>query len=209
LQGLAAVLGGTQSLHTNSYDEALGLPTEHSARIALRTQQVIAYESGVTQTIDPLSGSYYVEWLTNQVEKQALNYLEKVESLGGMLRAIECGFVQQEIQNAAYEYQRSVDRLEHVVVGLNRFQSEQKNEIPLQRIDEALERKQVERVCALRARRDSGLWQEALHRVEDCARNGDNLLPSIIGAVESYATVGEISDALRRVFGEHQESVVI
>jgi methylmalonyl-CoA mutase N-terminal domain/subunit len=209
LQALAAVLGGTQSLHTNSYDEALALPTEHSARIALRTQQVIAYESGVAQTIDPLSGSYYVEWLTNEVEKHAQGYLEKIESLGGMLRAVERGFVQQEIQNAAYEYQQNIDRLEQVVVGVNRFQTEQKSEVPLQRIDEELERKQVERLCALRARRDSSLWQAALRKVEDSARNGDNLLPGIIGAVESYATVGEISDTLRRVFGEYQETVVI
>jgi methylmalonyl-CoA mutase N-terminal domain/subunit len=209
LQALAAVLGGTQSLHTNSYDEALALPTEHSARIALRTQQVIAYESGVPQTIDPLGGSYYIEWLTSQIEKHAHGYLEKINAMGGMLKAIERGFVQQEIQNAAYEYQQRVDRLEQVVVGVNRFQTEDRSEVPLLRIDESLEGKQVERLRALRAKRDAGRWHQSLQRVEEAARGGANLMPHIIAAVESYATVGEISDTLRRVFGEYKEAVVI
>ncbi|MFB3813006.1 MAG: methylmalonyl-CoA mutase [Terriglobales bacterium] len=209
LQALAAVLGGTQSLHTNSFDEALALPTEQSARIALRTQQVIAYESGVPQTIDPLCGSYYIESLTSEIEKHAQGYIEKIDAMGGMLKAIERGFVQQEIQNAAYEYQQKVDRLEQVVVGVNRFQTEDKSEVPLQRIDESLERKQVERLRALRARRDQGPWAASLKKVEEAARTGENLMPHIINAVENYATVGEISDTMRRVFGEYKEAVVI
>jgi methylmalonyl-CoA mutase N-terminal domain/subunit len=209
LQGLAAVLGGTQSLHTNSFDEALSLPTENAARIALRTQQIIAYESGVPNTIDPLAGSYYIESLTNELESAANQYLDKIDALGGMLKAIERGFVQQEIQNAAYEAQQAVDGLESVVVGVNRFRAEQENEVPIQIIDETLERRQVERVRALRTRRDQPAWREAIRGVEEAARSGKNLLPHIIHAVGSYCTVGEISDALRRVFGEYQETVVI
>jgi methylmalonyl-CoA mutase N-terminal domain/subunit len=209
IQALAAVLGGTQSLHTNSYDEALALPTEQAARIALRTQQVIGYESGVAQTIDPLAGSYYVESLTNEIEKRAAEYLGKIEVMGGMLKAIERGFVQQEIQNAAYEYQQAVDREEAVVVGVNRFEVEEEKAIPIQKIDPALEPRQIERVRALRARRDAAAWQDALKGVEDAARSGANVMPRILEAVEAYATVGEISDAMRRVFGEYQEAVVI
>ena len=208
LQAMAAMLGGTQSLHTNSYDEALALPTEQAARVALRTQQVIAYESGAAQTIDPVAGSYYLEALTNDIEKRANAYLEKIDALGGMLRAIERGYVQQEIQNAAYEFQQAVDGLEAVVVGVNRFTVEEDSSVPLQRIDEALERKQIERLRALRAKRDSA-WKQAIGQVEDAARSGDNLMPHVIHAVESYATVGEISDALRRIFGEYIETVVI
>jgi methylmalonyl-CoA mutase N-terminal domain/subunit len=209
IQAMAAVLGGTQSLHTNSYDEALALPTEQAARIALRTQQIIAYESGAAQTIDPLAGSYYIETLTNEIEKRAAEYLGKVEVLGGMLKAIERGFVQQEIQNAAYEYQQQVDSQEAVVVGVNRFEVEEEKAIPIQRIDPALEPKQVERVRALRTKRDSGPWKAALAGVEDAARSGANVMPKILTAVEANATVGEISDAMRRVFGEYREAVVI
>jgi methylmalonyl-CoA mutase, N-terminal domain len=209
LQALAAVLGGTQSLHTNSFDEALALPTEQSARIALRTQQVIAYESGVPQTIDPLAGSYYIESLTSEIEQRASQYLDKVDALGGMLKAIERGYVQQEIQNSAYDFQRGVDRQENVVVGVNAFQIDEEREVPLQRIDEKLEPKQVERLQALRAKRDQAKYQSAIQKVEDAARNGDNLMPHIVDAVESYCTVGEISDAMRRVFGEYKETVVI
>jgi len=209
IQALAAVMGGTQSLHTNSYDEALALPTEQAARIALRTQQVIAYESGAAQTIDPLAGSYYIESLTNEIEKRAAEYLGKIEVMGGMLMAIERGFVQQEIQNAAYESQQAVDRGESVVVGLNRFEVEDERPIPIQKIDAALEPKQIERVRALRARRDPGPWKAALQGVEDAARAGDNVMPKIVAAVEACATVGEISDAMRRVFGEYREAVVI
>ncbi len=209
IQAMAAVLGGTQSLHTNSFDEALALPTEASARIALRTQQVIAFESGAPQTVDPLAGSYYVEALTSEIEKRAVDYLEKIEAMGGMLKAIERGYVQQEIQNAAYEYQQAVDRQEAVVVGVNRFQVEQENTVPIQRIDPTLEPKQVERLCALRAKRNAGTWQAAMRAVEDAARSGDNLMPRILAAVEANATVGEISDAMRKVYGEYKEAVVI
>jgi methylmalonyl-CoA mutase N-terminal domain/subunit len=209
IQAMAAVLGGTQSLHTNGYDEALALPTEQAARIALRTQQIVAYESGAPQTIDPLAGSYYIETLTNEIERNAIGYLEKIEALGGMLKAIERGFVQQEIQNAAYEYQQQVDRAESVVVGVNRFTVEEEKPIPTLHLDESLERQQVERLRALRARRDAGPWAESLKKIEEAARSGVNLMPHIVAAVEAYATVGEISDTLRKVFGEYKEAVVI
>src|SRR6202166_1273774 len=209
IQAMAAVLGGTQSLHTNSYDEALALPTEQAACIALRTQQIIGYESGVPQTVDPLAGSYYVEALTNEIEKRATEYLDKIEALGGMLKAIERGYVQQEIQNAAYEYQQQVDRAEAVVVGVNRFTVEQEKPIPTFHADESLERKQVERLRALRTRRDVKPWEDSLKKIEDAARSGTNLMPHIVAAVEAYATVGEISDTMRKVFGEYKEAVVI
>jgi len=209
IEAMAAVLGGAQSLHTNSFDEALALPTEASARIALRTQQVIAFESGAPQTVDPLAGSYYVESLTNEIEKRALDYLDKIEAMGGMLKAIERGYVQQEIQNSAYEYQQAVDRLEAVVVGVNRFHVEQESTVPIQRIDPALEPKQVERLRALRAKRDIDTWRAAIRAVEDSARSGENLMPRILAAVERNATVGEISDAMRKVYGEYRENVAI
>ena len=209
VEAMAAVLGGTQSLHTNGYDEALALPTEQAARTALRTQQIIAYESGVAQTVDPFAGSYCIEAFTDEIEKRASAYLEKVAAMGGMLRAIEQGFVQQEIQNAAYEFQRAVDGGSAVIVGVNRFTREGEPGIPLQHIDESLERKQVEQVRALRTRRDGVRWQTALRSVTDAARGGANLMPAILEAVESYATVGEIAGTLRKDFGEYQETVVI
>src|SRR5882762_2296723 len=209
LQAMAAVLGGTQSLHTNSFDEALALPTEEAARIALRTQQIVGYETGVANTVDPLAGSYFIESLTSQIEDGARTYLDKIEALGGMLKAIERGYVQQEIQSAAYEYQKAVDHGDAVVVGVNRFVAGEEKPVPLQRIDEALEPKQVERLRALRARRDQKPWQEALQRVEEAARSGQNLMPRILTAVEAFATVGEISDTMRRVFGEYEEAVVV
>jgi len=209
IQAMAAVLGGTQSLHTNSFDEALALPTEQAARIALRTQQIIAYESGAPNTIDPLAGSYFIESLTNEIEKCADEYLQKIDALGGMLKAIERGYIQQEIQNAAYEYQQQVDHGEAVVVGVNRFELEEEKPVPIQRIDESLERKQVERLQALRARRDPTAWQASLKQVDEAARSGANLMPRILAAVEAFATVGEISDTLRGVFGEYKEAVVI
>ena len=209
LQAVAAVLGGTQSLHTNGFDEALALPTEEAARIALRTQQIIGYESGVAQTVDPLAGSYTIESLTNEIEKHATGYLAKLDALGGMLKAIERGFVQQEIQEAAYQFQQAVDSGAAVIVGVNRFQIEEEKPVAIQRIDEELERKQVERLRALRARRDQKKWQESLSKIEAAAGSRENLMPRIIEAVESYATVGEISDILRRVFGEYQETVGI
>jgi methylmalonyl-CoA mutase N-terminal domain/subunit len=209
LQAMAAVLGGTQSLHTNSFDEALALPTEQSARIALRTQQIVAYESGAAQTVDPLAGSYYIESLTNQIETQAREYLDKIDAMGGTLKAIERGFIQQEIQNAAYEYQQAVDRTQAIVVGVNAFEQEKEKPIPLLHMDESLERKQVERLRAVRAKRDPANWQAALRKVEDTARGTGNLMPPIVEAVEANATVGEISDAMRHVYGEYHETVVI
>ena len=209
LQALAAVLGGTQSLHTNSYDEALALPTEQSARIALRTQQVIAYESGAPQTIDPLAGSYYIESLTDQIEAGARGYLDKIDAMGGTLKAIERGYIQAEIQNAAYEYQQAVDRKEAIVVGVNAFGIDEEKPIPLQHIDESLEPKQVERLKALRVKRDQAKWKAAIQQVEDCARGSNNLMPAIVDAVDANATVGEISDAMRLVYGEYKETVVI
>jgi len=209
IQALAAVLGGCQSLHTNSMDEALALPTEESALIALRTQQIIAHETGVTNTMDPVAGSYAIEALTNEIEGGAQAYLSKIEAMGGMLRAIESGFVQTEIQRAAYEFQRAVEKKEQVVVGVNDFIAEDGRQIPTLRIDAEIERSQVARLQALRARRDSAKTSAALAALDRRARTFENLLPAILGAVEAYATVGEISDTLRRVYGEYQESVVI
>jgi methylmalonyl-CoA mutase N-terminal domain/subunit len=209
IQALAAVLGGCQSLHTNGLDEAFALPTERAALLALRTQQIIAHETGVTNTVDPLAGSYAIEHLTDEIESRAKDYIARIDSLGGMLRAIETGYVQGEIQKAAYEYQRAIERGERIVVGVNQFVGEREVSVPTLRIDPELEPAQVERVRALRARRDSGRATATVAAVENCARSGANLMPIIADAVEAFATVGEISDALRRVFGEYTESVVL
>ncbi|MGA7918274.1 MAG: methylmalonyl-CoA mutase family protein [Candidatus Acidiferrales bacterium] len=209
LQSLAAVLGGCQSLHANALDEALALPTEQSALLALRTQQIIANETGVVNTIDPVAGSYAIEKLTNEIEAGAQDYIKKIDAMGGMLRAIEGGYVQQEIQKSAYEYQQAVDSGEQVIVGVNRFQAEDGRSIPTLRIDPEIERTQVARLNALRARRDSVKANAALAEIERRAQTSESLMPAILTAVESYATVGEISDALRRAFGEYQESIVI
>jgi methylmalonyl-CoA mutase, N-terminal domain len=209
IQALAAVLGGCQSLHTNSMDEALALPTEDAALIALRTQQIIAHETGVTNTIDPVAGSYAIESLTNEIEKGALGYIKKIDATGGMLKAIESGFVQGEIQKAAYEYQRAVERRDQIVVGVNEFVAEEERAIPTLRIDPQIERTQIARLQSLRARRDASRVSAALAELSRRATTTENLLPAILTAVESLATVGEISDTLRRTFGEYQESVVI
>jgi methylmalonyl-CoA mutase, N-terminal domain len=213
IQALAAMLGGCQSLHTNSLDEALALPSEDAALIALRTQQIIAHETGAASTIDPVAGSYAIETLTNEIEAGALTYIEKIDVMGGMLKAIETGFVQFEIQKAAYDYQRAVEKKEQVVVGVNEFvaphQADAENPIPLLRIDPQIERDQIERLHALRAKRDSARTQTALAELSRRAATSENLLPAILAGVEAYATVGEISDALRRLYGEYQESVVI
>jgi len=209
IQALAAVLGGCQSLHTNSMDEALALPTEDAALIALRTQQIIAHETGVANTVDPVAGSYAIEHLTNEIESGALGYIEKIDSMGGMLRAIETGFVQTEIQKAAYEYQRAVETKEQVVVGVNDFIAAEERAIPTLRINPQIEREQIQRLQALRTKRDTQKTRAAVAELERRAGTKENLLPAILGAVEAYATVGEISDTLRRAFGEYQESVVI
>ena len=209
IQALAAVLGGTQSLHTNSMDEALALPTEAAARVALRTQQVIAHESGVAETADPLGGSYAIEHLTDEIEDEASTYLKKIEAMGGMLRAIETGYVQREIQESAYRYQKAIETQEQVVVGVNRFQVEEETPVPVLRIDPALEQAQIERVRAVRERRDAKATTAALNKLEQGAGTDENLLPRILECVEAYATVGEISNTLRRVWGEYRETSTI
>ena len=209
IQALAAVLGGCQSLHTNSMDEALALPTEDAALIALRTQQIIAEETGVANTIDPVAGSYTIEALTSQIENGATEYLKKIDALGGMLQAIDSGYIQTEIQKAAFEYQRAVETKEQIVVGVNEFQSEEERQIPTLHIEPALEREQVARLRALRSRRDSAATKSTLAELERRAKTSENLVPAILAAVENFATVGEISDTLRRIFGEYQESVVL
>jgi methylmalonyl-CoA mutase N-terminal domain/subunit len=211
IQALSAVLGGAQSLHTNSRDEALALPTEEAARLALRTQQILAYEAGVTETPDPLAGSYFVESLSNELEGAAWTYLDQIESMGGTLAAIEGGFQQRQIQESAYRVQQQIERGELVVVGVNKFRDDGAGEVraALQRIDPEGERRQIERVRRVRAERDAASWTGALARLEDAARGSDNLLPPIIEAVNAYATVGEISDRLRTAFGVHRELITI
>jgi len=208
LQALAAVLGGTQSLHTNARDEALGLPTEESARLALRTQQVIAYESGVTREVDPLGGSYVIEEMTSRLEAEARAYLDRIDQMGGMLAAIEQGYIQSEIQNAAYEYQRGVERGDIIIVGVNRFRLEGEPPIPTFKVNPELERQQVERVRQVRASRSAAAVESNLKALEAAARGSENLMPHIIRCCESFATVGEISDVLRGVFGEYREHLV-
>ena len=209
VQALAAVLGGAQSLHTNSRDEALALPTAEAARLALRTQQILAHESGVTETPDPLAGSYYVETLTNELEARARGLLDEIDALGGTLTAIEGGFQQRQIQEAAYRVQRAIETGDQVVVGINAFRDEEVRTPPTLRIDPQGERRQVEAVRRLRAERDPAAWTAALRRVEDAARGDDNLMPVLVEAVTAYATVGEISNVLRVAWGEHRELVTV
>ena len=206
VQALAAILGGTQSLHTNAKDEALALPTAETAQLALRSQQVLAYESGVADVVDPLAGSYYVEWLTDEVERRAWSYLERIDERGGALAAVEDGFIQSEIQDAAYEYQKQVERQERIIVGVNRFQTEAP-EAPadILTVDPSVRQRQCERLRALRERRDSERVNALLQRLETAARGDQNVLPLIVEAVESYCTLGEISDAFRRVWGEARD----
>ena len=205
-QAMAAVLGGAQSLHTNSRDEALGLPTEESARLALRTQQIIAYETGVVNTADPVGGSDYIEAQTDSMEREVRKILDEIDGAGGTLQAIETGWIQARIQNSAYEYQRAVESGERVVVGLNRFQQEGEAGVPTFRIDPALERAQLENLRQVRVSRSSDTVEERLAALEKSARDGSNLMPSILSAANAYATVGEISDRLRTVFGEYREA---
>ena len=204
-QALAAVLGGTQSLHTNAKDEALALPTEESARVALRTQQILAYESGVADVVDPLAGSYYIEYLTNQIEARAWEYIKKIDELGGSVYAIERGFMQAEIEQAAYTYQKALEEERAVVVGVNRFSQENEQRPALMRVDAEAGRRQAARVAELRLRRDNERVQQSLNALEAGAEGSANLMPLIIDAVEAFATLGEISDAMRRVFGEQGE----
>ena len=209
IQALSAVLGGAQSLHTNSRDEALALPTEEAARLALRTQQILAYEAGVTETPDPLAGSYYVESLTNELEAAAWAYLDEIESMGGTLAAIERGFQQREIQEAAYRVQQAIDSGDQVVVGVNRFTDDEPATPPTHRIDAEGERRQVERVRTVRAERSSERWAAAMDELDRVALADGNLMPAILAAVRAYATVGEISDRLRVAWGEHRELITV
>jgi methylmalonyl-CoA mutase N-terminal domain/subunit len=209
VQALGAVLGGAQSLHTNSRDEALALPTAEAARLALRTQQILAHESGVTETPDPLAGSYYVETLTNELEARARGLLDEIEAMGGTLAAIEAGFQQRQIQEAAFRVQRAIESGDQVVVGVNAFRDEERRTPPTLRIDPSGERRQVEAVRKVRAERDEGAWAAALRRVDEAARGDENLMPALIEAVKAYATVGEVSNVLRGAWGEHRELVTV
>jgi len=209
LQALAAVLGGTQSLHTNSRDEALALPTEDSVRIALRTQQVIAYESGVADSVDPLAGSFLVESLTDQIEKAAFDYIDKIDKLGGAVEAISRGFQQKEIQDSAYAYQRAIETNELLIVGVNKFTIEEPAPTNLLKIKEAVEIAQKKSLSAMKAKRDQAKVQQSLQSLEAAAKGSDNLMPHILAAVKAYATLGEIADVFREVFGKHRETVVL
>lgn len=209
IQTLAAVLGGTQSLHTNSRDEALALPTEDSVRIALRTQQIVAYESGVTETVDPLAGSYYVESITSQIEEKAMAYIKKIDELGGAAKAIERGYIQQEIQDAAYKYQKEIEAGQRIVVGMNKFQIKEKPAKGLLRVDPVVGELQKKKLADLRAKRDNAGVTEKLEALRHAAQGEENLMPLILDAVKAYATLGEICGVLREVFGEYQQSVIL
>jgi methylmalonyl-CoA mutase N-terminal domain/subunit len=213
LQAMAAVLGGTQSLHCNGFDEALALPTEESARLALRTQQIIAAETGVTNTVDPVAGSYAIEALTDDIERGAEELLARIDRLGGTMVAIETGMIQREIQDSAYRAQIAIDSGTATVVGVNAFtdraERQEAAHVDVFRVDADAERQQIDRLQAMRTRRDAAAWQQAITAVSDAARSGANLVPPIVTAVEAYATVGEIADAMRQVFGEYVETATI
>jgi methylmalonyl-CoA mutase N-terminal domain/subunit len=208
LQALAAVLGGAQSLHTNSKDEALALPTAEAARLALRTQQILAWESGVTNTVDPVGGADAIETMTDELEREVFQQLETIERLGGMLSAIETGWIQSKIQEAAYAYQRSIETKERITVGVNQFQLKEDEAVPLHSIDPEVEPLQISRLHEVRSRRDGAALAESLSRLESAARSEENLLPHIVRAVSAYASVGEISDVFRKVHGEYREALV-
>lgn len=204
IQTLAAVLGGTQSLHTNGYDEALSLPTEEAARIALRTQQIVAFESGAPDTVDPLAGSYYVETLTNEVEQKATELIAKIDAMGGSVSAIEQGFIQDEIARSAYDYQRHIERSEKIIVGVNKFQLKEESSIPVFRIDDSIRDQQIQKLKAFKEKRDAKAVTSCLETVRQNGADGQNLMPSVIDAVEHHCTLGEIADTLRAVFGEYK-----
>jgi methylmalonyl-CoA mutase N-terminal domain/subunit len=204
LQALAAVMGGTQSLHTNGFDEALSLPTENAARIALRTQQIIAYESGVVDTVDPMGGSFFVEELTNQIESEAWKYIEKIDAMGGAVSAIEEGFMQKEIADASYRYQKEIENNQKVIVGVNKFTAEEEVTPPLFRVDDSIRKIQTEKIAQVKAERNEINVQQLLAKLEQNAKDGSNLMPTIIESVEAYATLGEVADVLRKTFGEYR-----
>ena len=206
IQTLAAVLGGTQSLHTNGYDEALSLPTEEAARIALRTQQVVAFESGAADTVDPLAGSYYIESLTNEVEKEAWRLIERIDALGGSVSAIEQGFIQEEIAASAYSHQKKVEAGDKIIVGMNKFQSPEKNDVPPFRIDDSIRQVQIDKIESLKKRRDPAKIDGLLQVLNDAASSEENIMPSVLQAVENMVTLGEIADSLREVYGEYKGS---
>ncbi|HOW16601.1 MAG TPA: methylmalonyl-CoA mutase family protein, partial [bacterium] len=209
IQTLAAVLGGTQSLHTNSRDEALALPTEQSVTIALRTQQIIAEESGVTNTVDPLAGSYYVEKLTDMIEDQAMEYISKIDDMGGMVKAIEAGYVQKEIQDSSYKYQLSVETKDRIVVGVNKYTMQETSRAELLRVDPAVEKKQISKLSAVKKERSAKEVELKLVEIRKAAQSGTNLMPPIIEAVKVYASIGEICGVMREVFGEYKEKIII
>jgi methylmalonyl-CoA mutase N-terminal domain/subunit len=204
LQALAAVMSGTQSLHTNGFDEALSLPTENAARIALRTQQIIAYESGVVDTVDPMGGSFFVEELTNQIESEAWKYIEKIDAMGGAVSAIEEGFMQKEIADASYRYQKEIENNQKVIVGVNKFTAEEEVTPPLFRVDDSIRKIQTEKIAQVKAERNEKNVQQLLAKLEQNANDGSNLMPTIIESVEAYATLGEVADVLRKTFGEYR-----
>ncbi len=207
IQALAAVLGGTQSLHTNSKDEALALPTEEAVRLALRTQQILAYESGVTNTIDPLGGGFFIEQLTDKLETEAEKCIEAIDELGGMVTAIEQGYVQQQIEQSAYEFGQAVDNGERIIIGVNKYQEQLEYKVEIFKVSEEAERKQIEQLARVKAKRDARLVQQALTSIEDACRGAENLMPKILDAVRVYASVGEICNAMQNVFGEYSEDV--
>jgi methylmalonyl-CoA mutase N-terminal domain/subunit len=209
IQTLAAVLGGTQSLHTNSRDEALALPSEDSVRIALRTQQIVAYESGVAETVDPLAGSYYVENLTNRIEEKAMEYIEKIDQLGGAPKAIDKGYIQQEIQDSAYTYQKQIESQERIVVGMNKFQIDEPKPSGLLKVDPAVGEMQKKKLAALKEERDNAVVTQRLEELREAAQGEDNLMVPILNAVKAYATLGEICGVLREVFGEYQQNIIL
>lgn len=204
LQALAAVMGGTQSLHTNGFDEALSLPTENAARIALRTQQIIAYESGVVDTVDPMGGSYFVEELTNQIEAEAWKYIEKIDAMGGAVSAIEEGYMQKEIADASYRYQTAIENNEKVIVGVNKFTVQEEVAPPLFKVDDSIRKIQTEKIAKVKADRDENNVQQLLAKLEQNAKDGSNIMPTIIESVEAYATLGEVADVFRKTFGEYR-----
>ncbi len=203
LQALSAVLGGTQSLHTNGFDEALSLPTESAAKLALRTQQIIAHESGVTDTVDPLAGSFFVENLTNEIEAKAWEYIEKIDAMGGAVKAIEEGYIQEEIARSAYDYQKNIESAEKMIVGVNSFEEEEQNDTPIFRVDDSIRKVQIEKLKALKSERDNEKVQAYLKTLDQKAKAGENIMPTVIEAVDNYATLGEISDCLRAIHGEY------
>ncbi len=209
IQTLAAVLGGTQSLHTNSYDEALALPSEQSVEIALRTQQIVAYESGIAETIDPLAGSYYIEAKTNELQAAAQRYIEKIDALGGVIPAIEKGYIQQEIQRSAYQHLKELEQSERIVVGVNMFKTEKQYRPELLKVDPKIQEQQIDRLNQVKRQRDQAGVKRSLTRLKEVAKSTDNLMPAVLDAVKTYATLGEICDVLREVFGEYQEAVVL